>query len=129
MRDLATIYRGRWLADLTGKGQSPVVPLGYENPQEVDPAWPPGQGRQIRQYMDFVLVRDDYTRAKPDPEPYLTALSRFGAPGEEALVVEDPARGLRSAIAAGIDCAVVCNEFTKSHDFSQAHYGSRPRRS
>jgi HAD superfamily hydrolase (TIGR01509 family) len=83
------------------------------------------QGRHIRQYMDFVLVRDDYTRAKPDPEPYLTALNRFGAPKEEALVVEDSARGLRSAIAAGIDCAVVYNEFTKSHDFSQAHYRIR----
>jgi HAD superfamily hydrolase (TIGR01509 family) len=65
------------------------------------------QGRRIRQYMDFVLVREDYTRAKPDPEPYLTALSRFGAPEEEALIVEDSARGLRSAIAAGIDCAIV----------------------
>jgi beta-phosphoglucomutase-like phosphatase (HAD superfamily) len=38
------------------------------------------QGRHIRQYMDFVLVRDDYMRAKPDPEPYLTALKQFGAP-------------------------------------------------
>lgn len=80
------------------------------------------QGRHIRQYMDFVLVRDDYTRAKPDPEPYLTALTRFGAPKEEVLVVEDSSRGLRSAVAAGIDCAIVYNEFTKSHDFSQAHY-------
>jgi HAD superfamily hydrolase (TIGR01509 family) len=83
------------------------------------------QGRHIRQYMDFVLVRDDYTRAKPDPEPYLTALNRFGAPKEEALVVEDSARGLRSAVSAGIDCAVVYNEFTKSHDFSQAHHRIR----
>jgi HAD superfamily hydrolase (TIGR01509 family) len=80
------------------------------------------QGRHIRQYMDFVLVRDDYTRAKPDPEPYLTALSRFGAPKEEALVVEDSSRGLRSAAAVGIDCAIVYNEFTKSHDFSLARY-------
>ena len=83
------------------------------------------QGRHIRQYMDFVLVRDDYTRAKPDPEPYLTALNRFGAPKQEALVVEDSARGLRSAVAAGIDCAIVYNEFTKSHDFSQARYRIR----
>jgi beta-phosphoglucomutase-like phosphatase (HAD superfamily) len=80
------------------------------------------QGRQIRQYMDFVLVRDDYTRAKPDPEPYLTALHRFGAPKREALVVEDSSRGLRSAVAAGIDCAIVYSELTKSHDFSQAHH-------
>lgn len=79
------------------------------------------QGRHIRQYMDFVLVRDDYTRAKPDPGPYLTALKRFGAPKEEALVVEDSSRGLRSAVAAGIDCAIVYNEFTKTQDFSQAH--------
>jgi len=61
----------------------------------------------------------------PDPEPYLTALNRFGAPKEEALVVEDSSRGLHSAVAAGIDCAIVYNEFTKSHDFSQAHYRIR----
>ena len=27
--------------------------------------------RHIRQFMDFVLVREDYERAKPHPEPYL----------------------------------------------------------
>lgn len=83
------------------------------------------QDRHIRRYMDFVLIRDDYTRAKPDPEPYLTALNRFRSPKEEALVVEDSPRGLRSAVAAGIDCAVVYSEFMKSHDFSQAHHRIR----
>jgi HAD superfamily hydrolase (TIGR01509 family) len=78
--------------------------------------------RQIRQYMDYVLVREDYGLAKPHPEPYLTGLSRFGASNEEALVVEDSGRGLSSAVAAGIDCAIVYNEFTKSNDFSQARY-------
>ena len=83
------------------------------------------QDRHIRRYMDFVLVREDYTHPKPDPEPYLTALRRFAAAKEEALVVEDSGRGLRSALAAGLDCAIVHNEFTKSHDFSQAHYRIR----
>jgi HAD superfamily hydrolase (TIGR01509 family) len=78
--------------------------------------------RQIRQFMDFVLVREDYEHAKPHPEPYLTGLTRFGAVREEALVVEDSSRGLQSAVAAGIDCAVVYNEFTKTQDFSQATY-------
>jgi len=78
--------------------------------------------RQITPYMDFVLVREDYTLAKPDPEPYLTGLKRFGAAKEETLVVEDSSRGLSSAVAAGIDCAVVHNDFTKSQDFSQARY-------
>jgi len=78
--------------------------------------------RQIRQFMDFVLVREDYELAKPHPEPYLTGLKRFGARKEEAVAVEDSARGLNSAVAAGIDCVVVYNDFTKSHDFSRASY-------
>ncbi|HLZ09401.1 MAG TPA: HAD-IA family hydrolase, partial [Chloroflexota bacterium] len=75
-----------------------------------------------RQFMDFVLVREDYKLAKPHPEPYLTALRRFGATSEETLVVEDSSRGLNSAVAAGIDCVIVHNDFTKRHDFSQARY-------
>ncbi|WP_034261527.1 HAD family hydrolase [Actinospica robiniae] len=78
--------------------------------------------RRIKQFMDFVLVRDDYKLAKPHPEPYLTGLERFGAAKGETLVVEDSSRGLSSAVAAGIDCAVVYNEFTKAQDFSQASH-------
>jgi len=78
--------------------------------------------RQIRQFMDFVLVREDYKLAKPHPEPYLIGLRRFGATKEETLVVEDSSRGLNSAVAAGIDCAIVYNDFTRTHDFSQARY-------
>ena len=78
--------------------------------------------RRIRQFMDFVLVREDYQHAKPHPEPYLTGLKRFGAAKEEALVVEDSPRGLKSAVAAGIDCAIVRSDFTHSPDFSQASY-------
>jgi HAD superfamily hydrolase (TIGR01509 family) len=78
--------------------------------------------RQVRQFMEFVLVREDYKLAKPHPEPYLTGLKRLGAAKEETLVVEDSSRGLSSAVAAGIDCAIVYNDFTKGHDFSQATY-------
>ncbi len=76
--------------------------------------------RDIVRHMDFVLAREDYTRSKPDPEPYRLGLVRFGAAPGEALVVEDSERGLRSAVAAGIDCAVVHNAFTADHDFSAA---------
>ncbi len=78
--------------------------------------------RQITRFMDFILVRDDYELAKPHPEPYLTGMKRFGASREETLVVEDSSRGLNSAVAAGIDCAVVHNDFTESQDFSQASH-------
>jgi HAD superfamily hydrolase (TIGR01509 family) len=78
--------------------------------------------RKIRQFMDFVLAREDYLLAKPHPEPYLTGLQRLGATKQETLVVEDSSRGLSSAVAAGIDCAIVHNDFTQAHDFSRASH-------
>jgi len=78
--------------------------------------------RQITRFMDFVLTREDCDRTKPHPDPYLAGLKRFGAAKEETLVVEDSLRGLTSAVAAGIDCAVVHNDFTKAQDFSKAKY-------
>ncbi|MXW24902.1 MAG: HAD-IA family hydrolase [Dehalococcoidia bacterium] len=76
--------------------------------------------RSILDHMEFCLTRGDYERAKPHPEPYLAGLERFGAPAAEAVVIEDSARGLKSAVGAGIDCIVVANEFTATHDFSTA---------
>jgi len=76
--------------------------------------------RSILDHMEFYLTREDYELAKPHPEPYLKGLQRFGAAAAETVVVEDSARGLKSAIAAGIDCVVVANEFTAAHDLSEA---------
>ena len=77
-------------------------------------------GRGIVEVMEFALCSGEYGRAKPFPDPYLAGLERFGGAKHEALVVEDSQRGLRSAVAAGIDCAVVDNAFTAGHDFSEA---------
>ena len=74
------------------------------------------------QHMDFVLKRSDYKNSKPDPEPYLLALQRFDIPASNALVIEDSERGLRAAVAAGIDCAAIYHPFTASQDFSNATY-------
>ncbi len=76
--------------------------------------------RSILDHMEFHLTRGDYERAKPHPEPYLRGLQRVGATAAETVVVEDSARGLKSAIAAGIDCIVVANKFTEAHDLSKA---------
>lgn len=76
----------------------------------------------IVKYMDFVLCEEDYKNAKPNPEPYLTALSKFNATKEQCIIVEDSKRGLSSAYNAGIQCIMVYNEFTKNQDFSKASY-------
>jgi HAD superfamily hydrolase (TIGR01509 family) len=78
------------------------------------------KSRNLVRHMDFVLTREDYISSKPDPEPYLLALRRFGAMAEDCLVIEDSQRGLQSAITAGIDCAIVYNKFTSKHDFTGA---------
>ena len=71
-------------------------------------------------YFDFVLTRENYTKTKPDPEPYLTAIKRNGLNREDCIIVEDSERGLESAKAAGIRCIVVPHALTKDSNFSGA---------
>lgn len=80
------------------------------------------QNKSITKFMDFTLCVEEYKRAKPFPDPYLAGLNRFKATNEETIVVEDSQRGLSSAVAANIDCVIVKNDFTKTHDFSKAKY-------
>lgn len=80
------------------------------------------QSRDIVSKVDFVLTRDTYENSKPHPDPYVAALERFGIGPGVALAVEDSQRGLTAATAAGLDCAVVHNEFTSTQDLSQATY-------
>lgn len=78
------------------------------------------QDRRISQYMDFVLAKGDYPRAKPKPDPYLEAMRRFSARPDECLVIEDSERGLRSAIAAGVACVMVHHDFTAHQSMAGA---------
>jgi len=78
--------------------------------------------RGISEYMDFVLCSKEYPRSKPYPDPYLKGLERFKAKKSETIIVEDSQRGLESAYAAEIDCVIVHNHFTQTHDFSKASH-------
>ncbi len=80
------------------------------------------RGRGIVDFMDFTLCVEDYKHSKPHPEPYLSGLKLFDAKKEETIVVEDSQRGLTSAYNAGIECVIVHNDFTVTHDFSKASY-------
>lgn len=78
--------------------------------------------RNITKHMAFVLCSGEYKRSKPHADPYLEGLARFGGEKNEALIIEDSGRGLASALAAEIDCAIVYNTFTAAHDFSGASH-------
>lgn len=57
---------------------------------------------RLAQYFSALVCAEDIARAKPDPEPYLKALSLSGIDGRRAWVVEDAELGVRSAMAAGL---------------------------
>jgi HAD superfamily hydrolase (TIGR01509 family) len=78
------------------------------------------RSRSLLEYFELVVTIEDCARSKPHPDPYLEALRRLGARPEESFAIEDSARGLRAATAAGVDCIVVKNAFTASQDFSGA---------
>jgi HAD superfamily hydrolase (TIGR01509 family) len=74
----------------------------------------------LLEFFDFALTIEDYARSKPQPDAYLAALDRFGARQEDALALEDSARGLEAANRAGLDCLVIRSSFTASQDFGAA---------
>ena len=74
----------------------------------------------LRKYLDFVLTLEDYRQAKPNPDPYLTAINRYRLQPDQCIVVEDSERGLAAATAAGLDCLIVRTEWSKDGDFSKA---------
>jgi HAD superfamily hydrolase (TIGR01509 family) len=73
-----------------------------------------------RRYFEFVLTQADYTRSKPDPEPYLLAAERIGVAPADCLVVEDSERGLLAATRAGMRCAVIPRWLSAEGDFAGA---------
>jgi HAD superfamily hydrolase (TIGR01509 family) len=52
--------------------------------------------------FDTLVCAGDYTRSKPDPEPFLIAAERLGIAPPDCLVFEDTDMGVDAAKAAGM---------------------------
>jgi HAD superfamily hydrolase (TIGR01509 family) len=74
----------------------------------------------IRDRFELVLTGADFTRFKPDPEPYLLAASRLGVAPEDCLVIEDSERGVVSAARAGMRCIAIPRGLSRAGDFASA---------
>jgi HAD superfamily hydrolase (TIGR01509 family) len=74
----------------------------------------------LRGYFEFVLTGEETPRHKPHPDPYRMAAARLGVDPAECLAIEDTERGLASAVAAGMRCAVIPHALTSGGDFSAA---------
>ena len=63
----------------------------------------------ISDRFDTLVCAGDYSRAKPDPEPFLLAAQRLNVAPADCLVFEDAEPGIQSAIAAGMQYVRVPN--------------------
>jgi HAD superfamily hydrolase (TIGR01509 family) len=62
---------------------------------------------QLSPYFDFLLSNEDVSKAKPDPEIYLTAMDRLGLPPSQCMIVEDNENGIQAARASGAHTMLV----------------------
>ena len=58
-------------------------------------------------HFDFIITGDEVPRAKPFPDPYLTAARQLGLKPEECAVVENAPLGIESAKNAGMYCIAI----------------------
>jgi len=61
----------------------------------------------LNKYLDFTLSNQDVKKSKPDPEIYLTAITKLGLTPKECLIVEDNQNGIKAAIASGANLLAV----------------------
>ena len=78
------------------------------------------QGHQLEQYFDVITTGEDVANSKPDPAVYLLAMEHLGVKPNECVAIEDTENGIRSAIAAGLVCCAVRNDYSAGHDLSIA---------
>lgn len=65
------------------------------------------QKAYLYEHLDVVLSNEDVSNPKPDPEIYITAISRLGMTPDECLIVEDNENGIKAAKASGAHVLVV----------------------
>ena len=61
----------------------------------------------IHHFFDEIITTKEVTLTKPNPEPYLLALSKTGRESSDAIIFEDSETGLRAALEAGVDTVKV----------------------
>lgn len=59
---------------------------------------------EVHHCISIIVERDDVSRGKPFPDPYLLAAEKLSIPAERTIVFEDSKSGVTSAVAAGAYC-------------------------
>ena len=67
-------------------------------------------------YLDLIVSNEDVKKAKPDPEMYQTAISRFELKPEECIVVEDNPNGIAAGKASGASVLEVATVYDVNYE-------------
>ena len=73
-----------------------------------------------RDRFEVVVTADEAPVRKPDPSAHLMALDRLGLTPAVAPTIEDSRNGLRAALAGGLSCVIVLNDYSRDQDFTGA---------
>lgn len=72
----------------------------------------------IRQLFSVVVGGGDFgLPKKPHPAIYVKTMKLLGIAPEYGVAIEDAGNGAASAVAAGLTCVVITNEYTRVHTF------------
>lgn len=71
---------------------------------------------ELSPYLDLIVSNEDVVKAKPDPEMYQTAISKFGFKPEECIVVEDNPNGIQAGKASGASVLEVVTVYDVTYD-------------
>ena len=74
----------------------------------------------LDRFLDLMVSNEDVAKPKPDPEMYLSAMTKLSLAAEECIIVEDNEHGVRAAKASGAHVLVVGNPKDVTHERLQA---------
>ncbi len=69
---------------------------------------------EVRSLFDVIVTGDDIKRPKPNPDPYLAAISATKVSPETSIVVENAPAGIRAAKNARCKCIGLCTTLPPS---------------
>lgn len=83
---------------------------------QVERALPP----DLLRGFTAIIAREDVSRYKPHPDPYLAAMASLDQEPAHCLVVENAPAGIAAGVAAGTTCYALCSTLGPEH-LGQAH--------
>jgi len=85
------------------------------------------QGEQLKKanlmkYFKAIILGEDITNPKPNPEPYIKAAKKLGVVPSECVGIEDSISGFKAVKEAGMTLIAIKAEHNTAIDFSLADY-------